>query len=154
MSNIKADKVYDAGHLFDNCTQIESINLANFYPVYDVNIHFMFQNCESLTSLNFPYFNVENLAHIKDIFKNCNNLKYINIENAIINNEVISAFDIINSNHIICSHSPILISIIKSKSATLNCENNYCINQIEDDNCFSCNYVYRYNNKFYENYPD
>ena len=53
-----------------------------------------------------------------------------------------------------CSHSPILISIIKIKSATLNCTNNYCINQIEGDNCFSVNYKYKYNDIFYENCPD
>ena len=53
-----------------------------------------------------------------------------------------------------CTHSPILISIIKIKSATLNCTNNYCINQIEGDNCFSVNYKYKYNDIFYENCPD
>ena len=44
--------------------------------------------------------------------------------------------------------------LIKSKSATLNCENNYCINQIEGDDCSSVNYKYIYSNKFYENCPD
>ena len=61
---------------------------------------------------------------------------------------------IINSNHLICTHSPKLIEIIKSKSATLNCENNYCKNQIEGDDCLSLNYKYKYENKFYENCPD
>ena len=85
----------------------------------------MFQNCNSLISLNFPNFNEKNSDNIKGIFYNCDKLKYINIENAIFNNKTISEFNIINSSHIICTHSPKLISIIKDKSATLNCENNY-----------------------------
>ena len=155
MSNIKGYKVYDAGLLFGLCSQIESINLENFYPHnYDIQIHYMFEGCNSLISLNYPNFNKKYSKNIEGIFNYCNNLQYINIENAIIKNEVISSFDIINSDSIICTHSPVLILIIKSKSATLNCQNNYCINQIEEDDCSSLGYKYKYNNKFYENCPD
>ena len=151
MSNIKANKVNDAGFLFGNCYQIESINLANFDLNNNAQFHYMFDNCQSLISLNFPNFNKKN---IENIFRDCNNLKYINIENAIINNEILSIFYMINSNQIICTHSPKLISIIKSKSAMLNCTNNYCLNQIEGDDCFSLNFKYQYKNKFYEYCPD
>ena len=139
MSNIKANKVNDAGFLFGNFYQIESINLANFDLNNNAQFHYMFDNCQSLISLNFPNFNKKNHQNIENIFRDCNNLKYINIENAIINNEILSIFDMINSNQIICTHSPKLISIIKSKSAMLNCTNNYCLNQIEGDDCFSLN---------------
>ena len=114
----------------------------------------MFENCKALTSLNYPNFNPNRANYIDNFFYNCNNLKYINFENAIIKKEAKSIFNTIDSNHNICTHSPILISIIKSKSATLNCENNYCINQIEGDDCSSVNYKYIYSNKFYENCPD
>ena len=154
MSNIKGYKVIDSGELFNGCTQLEKIDLANFNAPNNIYLHYMFINCISLISLNYPYLNTNNTQTITDIFSNCNNLKYINLENAIIKSEFISTFDIINSNHIICTHSPKLISIIQSKSATLNCENNYCINQIEDDDCSLTNYKYQYKNKFYENCPD
>ena len=154
MSNIKGYKIVDAGFLFMNCYQLESINLANFCHESGAYVHYMFGECHSLTSINFPNLNKEYTEKITDIFYGCNSLKYINIENAIIKNETMPIFDSINSNHIICSHSPKLISIIKNKSAILNCTNNYCVNQTEEDDCSSLNYKYQYNNIFYENCPD
>ena len=155
ISNIKGNKVADAGGLFINCYQLKSINLANFNPSKDVQIHFMFENCNSLISLNFPYFNVEHSEKIEQIFHKCYNLTYINFENSKINNEIESTLNsIINTNHILCSHSPKLISIIKNKSAILNCTNNYCLNQLEDDDCISVNYRYKYKNIFYEDCPN
>ena len=154
ISNFKGNKVADAGCLFINCYQLKSIDLANFCPISNAQIHYMFQNCNNLISLNFPNFNKEYTPNIEYIFTNCDNLRYINIENAIIKNQLISVFDFINSNYIICTHSPVLISKINSKLAKLNCENNYCLNQIEGDNCSSLNFIYQYNNKFYENCPN
>ena len=155
ISNIKGNKVTDAGFLFGNCYQLKSINLANFYPSKNAYVHYMFKDCNSLISLNFPNFNSENSEKIENIVSNCNNLQYINLENAVINNEIKLALNsIINTNHILCTHSPKLISIIKNKSAILNCTNNYCLNQIEDDDCFSLNYRYKHKNIFYENCPN
>ena len=155
ISKVKANKVSDAGNLFQSCSQLESINLTNFCPLSNVQLHYMFENCNSLISINFPNFKPDKAEKIDSIFRHCNNLIYINFENAIINKEIKSVLNItINSNHIICTHSPNLISIIKDISAVLNCTNNYCINQIEDDDCFSSNYKYHYNNIFYENCPN
>ena len=154
ISNIKGYKVVDSGSLFGNCYALESINLASFYAPNNNQLHYMFSNCQSLISVNFPYFNINNTKIIDFIFANCNSLKYINLENAIINNEILSIFNTINSNQIICTHSPKLISKIREKSAILNCtNNNYCLNQIEGDNCFSLGYIYYYKNIFYENCP-
>ena len=150
MSNIKGYKIVDAGFLFMNCYQLESINLANFCHESNAYVHNMFRECHSLTSINFPNLNKEYTEKIADIFYGCNSLKYINIENAIITNETLSIFDSINSNQIICSHSPKLISLIKNKSALLNCTNNYCVNQTEEDDCSSLSYKYQYKNIFYE----
>ena len=149
MSNIKGNKVTDTGELFNGCNLLQTIDLANFNAPNNEFPHTMFANCISLISLNYPYLNTINTQFIEDMFSNCNNLIYINLDNAIIKSEFLFTFDIINSNHIICTHSPKLISIIKSKSATLNCENNYCINQIEDDDCSSTNYKYKYEYQFY-----
>ena len=154
ISNIHGNKVNDAGYLFRDCVNLESIDLANFKAPYNVYLHHMFENCKALTSLNYPNFNPNRANYIDNFFYNCNNLKYINFENAIIKNETIPIFNIINSNYNICTHSPALITIIEDNSATLNCENNYCINQIEEDDCSLTNYKYKYNNKFHENCPD
>ena len=154
MSNIKGYKVTDAGNLFSWCTKLETLDLANFQAPNNNYLHYMFANCTSLISLNYPYINTNSIQNINGIFYNCNNLKYINLDNAIIKNEFISEFNIINSSHIICTHSPKLIAIIKDKSAKLNCTDNYCINQIEVDDCSSVNYKYNYNNIFYENCPN
>ena len=154
MSNIKGLKITDTGHLFSGCTQLETIDLANFNPSNNNHLHYMFCNCTSLISLNYPYINTNSTKDIIDIFSNCNNLSYINFDNAKIKNEFISGFDIINYSLFICTHSPKLLSIIKNKSAILNCTNNYCINQIEGDDCSLTNYKYNYKNIFYENCPN
>ena len=154
MSNIKGNKVIDTGHLFSGCIHLETINLANFLASNNRHPHYFFNDCKSLTSLNFPNFNTNKSIDILNIFYNCNSLKYINIENSIISNKTISEFNFLNSNHIICAHSAKLISIIKSKSAVLNCENDYCINQIIDDDCSSLNYKYKYRNKYFNDCPE
>ena len=154
MSHLKTPKLTDMGSLFRLCTSLKSINIENLNSAGVGPFHYIFQNCYALESINFPNINTLKANAITNNFDNCNNLKYLNLENAKIKTQDKSIFSIIKSNFIICTHSPKLIDIIETKSATLNCSENYCINQVEDDDCSSTSYKYNYKDKFYLDCPN
>ena len=124
MSHLKTPIVHDIGSLFRACTSLKSINLENLNSAGVTGFHYVFQNCYGLISINFPNINTLKATLTTHNFDNCNQLKYLNLENAKIKTEDISIFSIINSNFIICTHSPKLINIIETNGATLNCSQN------------------------------
>ena len=60
----------------------------------------MFQQCNELEYLDLSNFNTSNVTDMEGMFNQCHKLKYLNIKNLIIRNDCLtkSMFDMININ--------------------------------------------------------
>ena len=67
--------------MFNNCTQLTSLNLTNFKNSLTINMKGMFQNCEKLSSLDLSYFNTERVEIMSDMFNGCNSLTSLDLSN-------------------------------------------------------------------------
>ena len=72
--------------MFNNChklKEIKGINKFDTNKVIDINT--MFQNCYELEYLDLSNFNTSNVTDMSQMFNNCNKLKYLNLLNFSIN---------------------------------------------------------------------
>ena len=135
-----------------------------------INMNSLFNNCENLQDLNIPYFNTEKVQDITSIFDGCSKLEILNI-NSFVKNDYIDFSDLfkdIPEALVFClkekSQNQEIINILQNKNATNNCsficnyrnekiisENYMCIVECSQDNN---NYIYEYNNICFNTCPN
>ena len=73
-------KILDTSSMFKNCVNLKSINFGNFDTSKVVNMGHMFSNC-NVTSLNLSKFNTKSVKNMEFMFSNTKNLKYLDLQN-------------------------------------------------------------------------
>ena len=64
--------------MFENCSQLTSLDLTNFKTQRVVDMSNMFYNCSSLENLKVN-FNTENVQYMNKMFGNCSKLSSLDI---------------------------------------------------------------------------
>ena len=115
--------------MFENCNQLQSLNLSNFNTAVVTNMEGLFQLCEQLQSLDISNFNTTLATNVKYMFNGLNSIKYINIYNIKDDNKLTSVLSQylnknITRNIIICQNQ----QIINNTNSITSCDyNNYII---------------------------
>ena len=134
-----------------------------------INMNSLFNNCENLQDLNIPYFNTEKVQDITSIFDGCSKLEILNINSFVQNNYIdfSDLFKDISKELVYClkekSENQEIINILQNKNAINNCtficknrnekiisENYMCIVECSQNN----NYRYEYNNICFNKCPN
>ena len=69
--------IKDCSYMFNNCTNIISIDLSSFDSLYATNMSFMFNECTNLKEINLNYLNVSNVTDMSYMFAKCSELESI-----------------------------------------------------------------------------
>ena len=70
------------GYMFSKCYKLKEIKGINNFNTYTVtNMKAMFQECNEIEYLDLSNFNTSNVTDLSYIFFNCNKLKYLNLQN-------------------------------------------------------------------------
>ena len=165
----KMNEVTNLNSMFNNCKNLQSLELSFMDTSKVTNMKYMFNNCESLKILNIPNFKIISVDNITSIFNGCRSLQILNAY-SFISNTNLNLSDIfidILDNLIFCiNDNTQIISInylINQKNATNNClnicnygkqklikENGICINNCSED----INNKYEFNNICYNKCPN
>ena len=74
--------------MFNKCHKLKEIKGINKFITNKVtNMKSMFNECYELENLDLTNFNTSNVTNMSFMFNDCNKLKYLNISNFIINCE-------------------------------------------------------------------
>ena len=73
-------KITDTSSMFQNCINLKSIILGNFDTSMVLNMRYMFSNC-SVTSLDLSKFKTSSVKNMEYMFSNTKNLKYLDLKN-------------------------------------------------------------------------
>ena len=79
--NFNTEKVTNMTHLFDNCSDLESIDLSTFDTNEVKDMSFMFSSCNGISSLDFSKFRTSKVSNMSNMFKDCNNLTKLDLNN-------------------------------------------------------------------------
>ena len=75
------------GWMFNNCNKLKEIKGINKFNTNKVtNMILMFQECNELENLDLSNFNTSNVSNMSWMFNTCNKLKYLNLLNFSISN--------------------------------------------------------------------
>jgi len=74
---LHTENVYDMQHMFDGCSNLESINVSSFNTEKVKNMNGMFKGCASLTTLNLYNFSIASLGSCANMFNGCSELTTI-----------------------------------------------------------------------------
>ena len=154
--------------MFSGCSQLYSLDLNHFVTSKITDMSSMFSGCSQLSSLDLSNFDTSKVTTMISMFNGCSNLEYINLKNFIENNSltVSNIFDNVPDNIVLCLNEnsvKILGKIIDKNCYTLDCSNNWKINQKKiinkRDICFdnfNNNILYKceYHGKYYEYYKN
>ena len=87
-TNFDTSNVTDMSFMFSECYKLKEIKGINKFITNKVtDMKVMFEQCEELEYLNLTNFNTSNVTDMSFMFNICNKLKYLNISNFIINCE-------------------------------------------------------------------
>ena len=164
LSNFYTSKVTEMSYMFYNCEKLSSLDLSNFDTSSVTNMNNMFKGCSKLSSLNLSNFDTSNVENMKDMFSDCSNLEYINLKNFKEKNGLKTSgiFENVPDNVVVClheNHNRIFPELMKKNCYTLDCSDNWKINQKKiinkTDVCFDTNsqhilYKYEYQGLYYE----
>ena len=93
LSNFNTSTVMDMSFMFNGCKKIKVIIGINDFITNNVtNMTAMFQECGELESLDLSNFNTTNVTDMSFMFFKCNNLKYLNLLNFSMNGETKEMF--------------------------------------------------------------
>ena len=68
--------------MFNQCHKLKEIKgINNFNTSKVTNMNTMFQNCYELEHLDLSNFNTSNVTNMAWMFDQCNKLKYLNLSN-------------------------------------------------------------------------
>ena len=81
LSNWNTSKVTTMGSMFNNCSSLTSLDLSSFDTSKVTYMYSMFQDCSSLTSIDVSSFNTLKVYRIDNMFKNCKSLTSLNLSN-------------------------------------------------------------------------
>ena len=88
LSSFDTSNVVDMCYLFTNCHKLKEIKGIDKFNTKNVtNMRGMFQLCNELLYLDLSNFNTDNVTDISRMFFGCNKLQYLNVSNFIINCE-------------------------------------------------------------------
>ena len=71
--------VYDMRSMFAGCSKLTSLDLSMFNTSNVETMYNMFSGCSSLTSLDVSHFNTENVTTMEYMFENCKKLTSLNV---------------------------------------------------------------------------
>ena len=74
VSSFDTSNVTDMANMFDECTSLTSLDLSDWDTSKVTDMNYMFYNCNSLTSLTLSNFDTSNVISMDDMFDNCTNL--------------------------------------------------------------------------------
>lgn len=77
----KAASLSDISNMFEDSTELTSINFINFDTSNVTTADSAFRNCSSLTSLDVSNWNTGNLKNAQGMFDGCENLETLNLKN-------------------------------------------------------------------------
>ena len=79
---LNTENVTDMSDMFNNCTNLPSLDLSKFNTAKVTNMYDMFKNCTKLSSLNLSEsFNTVNVTNMAFMFKGCKKLSSLNLSN-------------------------------------------------------------------------
>ena len=67
--------------MFQECSNLKSLDFTNFDTKNVSNMYFMFNNCPNLTSLDLTDFNTKNVKNMNGMFCDCSNLTSLDLTN-------------------------------------------------------------------------
>ena len=73
-TNCDTSNVTNMEHMFENCSQLTSLDLSSFNTINVKWMDDMFYNCSSLTSIDVSKFNTSNVTTMLSMFYNCSSL--------------------------------------------------------------------------------
>ena len=81
LSNFNTSSVTDMGGMFKNCSGLTSLDLSNFNTSSVTDMGGMFNNCSGLKSLDLSNFNTSSVTSMGFMFYNCQRLKSLDVTN-------------------------------------------------------------------------
>ena len=79
---LNTENVTDMSDMFNNCTNLPSLDLSKFNTAKVTIMYNMFKNCKKLSSLNLSEsFNTVNVTNMSSIFYGCSQLSSLNLSN-------------------------------------------------------------------------
>ena len=76
---IQKKSLSDMSHLFNQCTNLEEVNLSFFKTADTTDMRNMFCECSSLKKINAGFFNTENVINMSNMFIGCTSLKKLDL---------------------------------------------------------------------------
>lgn len=73
--------ITDMSSMFQECSNLKSLDFTNFDTKNVSNMYFMFNNCPNLTSLDLTDFNTKNVKNMNGMFCDCSNLTSLDLTN-------------------------------------------------------------------------
>ncbi len=73
--------ITDMSSMFQECSNLKSLDFTNFDTKNVSNMYFMFNGCSNLTSLDLTDFNTKNVKNMNGMFCDCSNLTSLDITN-------------------------------------------------------------------------
>lgn len=80
-NNFETTGITDMSSMFNNCTNLKSLDLSCFDTSSVTNMNSMFKDCSSLTTLNISSFDTKNVENMENMFENCSSLTDLDLSN-------------------------------------------------------------------------
>ena len=82
LDKLITSNLIDMEGMFQDCAEIESLDLSNFDTSNVTNMAFLFNNCNNLKEIKgLDQFKTNRVTDIKSMFQSCYNLEYIDLSN-------------------------------------------------------------------------
>ena len=81
LNNLDTSNVESMAGMFDNCTELQTLDVSHFDTSNVVDMSYMFDWCENLTDLNLSNFGTGKPKNIDGMFSACKNLSNLNLSN-------------------------------------------------------------------------
>lgn len=83
LSHFNTEKVGNMSNMFNGCTKLHDLNISSFNTENVTNMYGMFYGCSSLDSLDLSHFNTRYVRNdqMNYMFNGCSSLSYLNVSN-------------------------------------------------------------------------
>lgn len=81
ISHFSTTNVTNMGRMFYNCKKLEKIALSNFDTQNVTDMSYMFDGCSNLTELDVSKFDTHNVTNMSNMFNHCEKLSSLSISN-------------------------------------------------------------------------